>query len=398
MALRCLPLLALTVALVASVSSSTTVDLPIGPAEHLTEKDPDSGATLTYLSTATTAESNLYFHERSWTADGKAILFQSQREQGGLMLYLTHGGGLVSVGHALGGLSGATATIAGCGLYALRGQDILHVALDIAVPESPNDMASQVRATVRTLATLPEYEHVTSLNENCSGTLLSVGLEGGALGPTPVILTVDTRTGEVQEVCRPTNAVSRLQHVQWSHTDPNTLSYAGVKPRLMVVDIRDGHPRSVYPEWAEELVTHESWWVRDQIIFCGGTRPKPTEDSHVKLLDLQTGVVRVVGAGTWWAEGKPEAVSRYNWWHADGSDDGRWIVADNWHGDIALFEAKTTRQRLLTRNHRIYGKGTHPHVGFDRAGKSVIFVSHKRGNPDVCVATLPETWQRENPS
>lgn len=31
----------------------------------------------------------------------------------------------------------------------------------------------------------------------------------------------------------------------------------------MVVDIREGNPRRVYPEWAGELVTHESWWVND---------------------------------------------------------------------------------------------------------------------------------------
>lgn len=397
MPLRCLYLQLLTFALV-TMAPATSLDLPLLPAEHQIESDPDSGATLTYLSTAPTTERNLYFHERSWTADGQAILFHSQRDEGGLMLYLTHSGELVPVGHVLGGLSGATAAITGCGFYALRGREILHVTLDITIPPDPDQKPTRARAQVRTLATLPDFHHVTSLNENCAGTLLSVGLEGGAMGPTPVILTVDTRQGDIQEVCRPTNAVSRLQHVQWSHTDPYTLSYAGIKPRLMVVDVRDGHPKSVYPEWADELVTHESWWVRDQLIFCGGTRPKPTEDSHVKLLDLKTGVVRVIGAGAWWAKGEPEAISRYNWWHADGSDDGRWIVADNWHGDIALFEGKTSRQRLLTRDHRSYGKGIHPHVGFDRDSTSVIFVSHKRGNPDVCVATIPETWQRENPS
>ncbi len=97
-------------------------------------------------------------------------------------------------------------------------------------------------------------------------------------------------------------------------------------------------------------------------------------------------------------EGSPSDIARYNWWHADGSDDGRWIVADNWHGDIALFEGKTTRLRILTSGHRTYGKGNHPHVGFDRAGKSVIFTSHKRGRQDVCIATIPDAWQRENPS
>ncbi|MCF6285141.1 MAG: hypothetical protein L3K26_08120 [Candidatus Hydrogenedentes bacterium] len=375
------------------------VILPVLPAEHQVEKDPETGATLTYLSDNPGADSNLYFHERSWTADGAAILFNSSREKGGLMAYLTATGELVPVGHALGGLSGVTASAAGCGLYGIRGRDVLRIALEISPSDDPSRQPSSVVAIERVITTLPDAEKTTTLSENSAGTLLSVGLEGGEIGSVPAIMTIDIQSGAITEVCRAANAaVSGIQHVQWSHTDPNILSYAGHKPRLMVVDIREGHPRAVYPEWVEELVTHESWWVQDQIIFCGGTHPEPTVNSHVKLLDLKTGTVRIVGGGSWWAGGSPSEIARYNWWHADGSDDGRWIVADNWHGDIMLFEGKTTRPRLLTGNHRTYGKGAHPHVGFDRAGRSVIFTSHKRGNPDVCVATIPETWQRENPS
>jgi hypothetical protein len=32
-------------------------------------------------------------------------------------------------------------------------------------------------------------------------------------------------------------------------------------------------------------------------------------------------------------------------------------------------------------------------VGWDRQGKQVIFASHKLGNVDVCVATIPQAWQ-----
>ncbi|MCC6489202.1 MAG: hypothetical protein IT364_17005, partial [Candidatus Hydrogenedentes bacterium] len=74
-----------------------------------------------------------------------------------------------------------------------------------------------------------------------------------------------------------------------------------------------------------------------------------------------------------------------------------WVVADNWHGDITVFEAKTTRPHIVTSGHRTYGSGDHPHVGWDRLSKQVIFASHMQGNPDVCVATIPEAWQAANP-
>jgi len=62
-----------------------------------------------------------------------------------------------------------------------------------------------------------------------------------------------------------------------------------------------------------------------------------------------------------------------------------------------LFEGKTTRSHLLTAGHRTYGHGEHPHVGFDRASKQVVFTSEMLGNPDICVATIPQDLQDKNP-
>jgi len=142
-------------------------------------------------------------------------------------------------------------------------------------------------------------------------------------------------------------------------------------------------------------VTHESWWVEDQMLFCGGLHPKPTEDSHVKLLDVRSGETRIIGAGSWWPAGEPTEIAKRNWWHAAGSENGRWVAADNWHGDIMLFEGRTTRPRLLTAGHRTYGNGEHPHVGWDRKGEQVVFTSHMLGDVNVCVATIPQAWQNE---
>ena len=48
--------------------------------------------------------------------------------------------------------------------------------------------------------------------------------------------------------------------------------------------------------------------------------------------------------------------------------------------------------RLLTTDHRIYGSGAHPHVGWDLHGKIVEFTSNKLESPDVCIAELPDEW------
>jgi hypothetical protein len=74
-------------------------------------------------------------------------------------------------------------------------------------------------------------------------------------------------------------------------------------------------------------------------------------------------------------------------------------VADTFHGDIALFEGTTTRPRLLTTGHRTFGGGTHPHPGWDRRGKQVIFSSNMLSDKvNACVANIPENWQTQNPA
>lgn len=384
--------------LIAAWVSAAADEYPITvlPAEHKSMTDPATGTQLTFLTTDPAKDNNLYFHERSWLADGAVILFNSTRENGGLMGYVVSTGELLRLTTPSGGLGGATAAITGCGFYALRGREAVQFTLKIEPSEDPANTPSKANLVERVICTLPEGSGGTGLNESCDGRHLSIGLSGGVVGAEPAIYIIDIVQGSARELCRPPDPPGYAYHVQWSHTNPNLISYAALAQRLMVVDIRDGIPRNVYKAWPDELVTHESWWVNDQILFCGGVHPYPTEESHVKVLNITTGEVRIIGAGAWWPEASPETIAQYNWWHSDGSDDGRWVVADNWHGDIMLWEAKTTRPRLLTAGHRTYGKGDHPHVGFDRASRAVVFTSHMLGNEDVCIAEIPAAWQSEN--
>jgi len=374
--------------------TAAPIELSVLPPEHVRVKDDVTGAELLFITSDPAADLNLYFHERSWLSDESMLLFTSNREHGGLMGYITATGELVRLATPEGNLTAATADVKRPVFYALRGREVIEASPQITLSTSP-DVRSKVLLSVRVIAQVPERP-ATSLNGNCDGSRLALGIVGPGENPDAAIYTIDVNSGEVNEVCRIPNPPGFGGHVQWSHDNPYLLSFAGRINRLMVVDIRDKTPRAVYEEREHELVTHESWWVDNQLMFCGGTHPKPTEDSHVKLLNIDTGTVRIVGAGAWWESATPEEIAKRNWWHASGSDYGRWVAADNWHGDIMVFEGKTTRPRLLTQNHRTYGKGEHPHVGWDRRGKAVVFTSEKQGNPDVCVAFIPEQWQREN--
>jgi hypothetical protein len=293
-------------------------------------------------------------------------------------------------------LLGTTAAGDRPAFLALRDNCLIEITLDAILSTDPAKTRSKVTAHERVLGVIPDQSGGLELSENCESRVAAVGGVWKDTG-APGIVLVDETTGNVKKLCGIDDSIGYNGHLQWSHTDPNIISFAGRVARLWVVDARDGKQKNVYKEAEGELVTHESWWVNDQLIFCGGTHPMPTEDSHVKVLDTHTGSVRVIGTGSWWQGATPEQLAKVNWWHSDGSDDGRWVVADNWYGDIMLFEGKTTRPHLLTGGHRTYGHGDHPHVGFDRACRQVVFTSGLLGNANVCVATIPKDWQEKNP-
>jgi len=393
-----------------------TYPLEVLPAEYRHEVDPDTGAALTWLTTDPGSDTNLYYHARSWLADGSLILFTSEREDGGLMGYLTATGELVRFSTAAGPLTGATAAAAKNSVYGVRDGHAVEVVLEVTPSDDPASRPSQVTATERMICALPASRQGIELRENIDGAWLAFRVnETEDAGPR--IYTIDTVSGALHMLLALPAAAGPIAHVQWSRTTPHLLSfnnmmhgetftparsasegpqdYLNRSQRLWVVDVRDPVPQNIYEALEGELVTHVVWWVDDQMIFCGDVQTDTSigDASHVKAIDVHSGVVRVLGAGSWWPAGPRSEIARRNWWHASGSDDGRWIVADNWHGDLVLFEGKNTRPHLLTQGHRTFGSGTHPHPGWDRKGEQVIFGSDKLGAPNVCIATVPEALQ-----
>jgi len=403
----------------ATLAAGNAYPLEVFAPEHKRMTDPTTGAELLFLTTAPGNDANLYFHEHSWLADESVILFTSSRTNGSLMGYVTATGELIRFNTPQGPLGAATAAAKGNAVFAARGRSIVELKLSIQPSATPATHRSRVTATERVLCTLLDGSPSTALNPSCDGEYVALGVTGfldATRGPT--ICKINLKTGKLTEVCRLPQPPGYGGHVQWSRTNPHLISFAGGRgptgdvagpvhsstgpedyagrgQRLWVVDIRDGVPRNIYLAEEGELVTHESWWVNDQILFCGGksAMPAPAVLSHVKALNIYSGEVRIAGAGSWWPEASPEAAAKLNWWHVAGSADGRWIAADNWHGDIMLFEGKTTRPHLLTSGHRTYGKGEHPHMGWDRKGEKVVFASHLLGDLKVCVATIPKAWQ-----
>ena len=374
------------------------------PAEREITVDEVTGVRIIFVTTHESADRNLYFHERSWLPDGSMLVFVSRRtgrtEPFG---YVETTGELVQLGLSDDPPgSGFSASRYTNSLYLIRDGAVYDWAVELV----PGGVGERTKVTVRErmICRLPPGIRLkSSVNENADGTYLSVGIQRSD-DDTNEIVAIEKATGKIVTVTRvPWN----ISHVQFSWTDPQMImfarSYEG-GDRAPMTNPEDRHCRFWFADFSDrpawpgywqrpgELVTHECWWVNGLVTFCGGQRD---EESHVKIFDPQTGVVRIVGAGSWWADGTPFELSRRNWWHAAGDPRGKWVAADNWHGDIVLFDAKTTEERLVTQGHRTYGSGAHPHVGWAPNGDRVVFTSNRKGNADVCIAIIPENWQNE---
>lgn len=382
----------------APVSAGVTpFPLAVLPAEHKKITDPQTGAELTFLTTDPAADTNLYYEQRSWFSDSSLILFLSSRKDGGVMGYLTATGELVRITTPKGGLGGPTAARDRNSLFAMRGSDVVEVALNIQPSANPAVTPSRVTATERVICTIPDSygPSNTALTESCDGKYLAVGVGGrgdNKVRPDGCVLVISVQDGKIDELHR-TAAANFSGHVVFSRANPNLVSFGDAGCWLHVKDITTKQTVFKHKQVEGEFATHHCWWVGDTITFCGGFHPQPNEDADVKVIDIHSGEVRIIGKGSWWPEAKPIELAHLNWWHSCGHEGGRWVAADNWHGDIGIFHAKTTRTYWLTRGHRTYGKGQHPEVGWDRNGEQVIFASHMLGNVDVCVATIPQAWQ-----
>ncbi len=391
MALRvALLTLCATLAGLGPASADSVYPLTVLPPEHKTITDPLTGAQLLFVTTHPAEDRALYFHQRSFLADNSAVIFHSWRPDGGLFAYLFATGELVRLVGPEGRPMGPTAARDGSRILGYIGRKVIEWTLDVQLSPDLSAAPSKATATERVIATLPDFmgPHM-EVNENSDGTLLAVPVDlNDKPQPDRGIAIVNIRTGDVRLL----RGIWHAGHIQFSRQSPYLLSYAGMKERLWVIDLRDGEPRLIHPEAPRELVAHECWWINDTLTFCGGYRKG---ESHVKVIDPRTGEVRIVGPGVWvpWRDPGDDVLNRWNWWHAAGYQGGAWIVADNWYGDLVLFDGHTTQMRRLTLGHRKYGLGQHPEPGWDRTGRKIVFSSQMLGPSDVCVATIPDSWQ-----
>ena len=177
-----MPLLMLVVLLNRpAIAQETTFAIKVLPSEAKQMKDPDTGVSLLFLTTNPANDQNLYYEQRSWLADSSVILFNSSRTNGGLMGYVTKTGELLRLSPPEGAYGGPTGANLKNSFYAIRGNKVVEVFLDIEYGPAG---VSKAAARERVIASLSEefMPPNTALSENSDGTLLALGVGGRGAG------------------------------------------------------------------------------------------------------------------------------------------------------------------------------------------------------------------------
>ncbi|MBC2607972.1 PD40 domain-containing protein [Pelagicoccus albus] len=432
-----MPFLSLLVAGAALLSTQALSASPIGtrlPSEKKVISDPVTGVELAFLTSKQAGDSKIYQTHPQWTADGKWLIFRSDRIAGEALAVNEETGDIVQVTE--GGYFGML-TIAqkAMKLYVMRDpaspadaqprygsndadKAIVEIDLESLFADSAAGTLKDQSAYQRTVGMVDASMGAggdMTIDANDDLIYFRIGREEAAkyipegteifenygprnmgAGPTG-IASMDIETGEIEIVAALPFQLGHIQSNPWKSREIVACWETGGKSpqRTWVVTVGE-EPRILYPEADYEWVTHEAIITKDEVAIAimghrapgtvddwgpSATREKPT---GLGIVNLRTGEMRIAG----------QTRSGSGLWHVSGSPDGRWAVGDDFSRSLYLIDRTTDEMMLLTTGHKPTARD-HVHPTFSRDGTKIQIQSAMLSEDDrsmnICVVYLPDS-------
>ncbi|HEX7470289.1 MAG TPA: hypothetical protein VF437_06095 [Verrucomicrobiae bacterium] len=411
------------------------------PSEKMTYVDKVTGFPVTVLTTNTANDQKIYQTHPQWTADGKYIIFRSNRATNGtqpfavnestgeiiqlsdnpnnnsstlnlarksMKLYFLRGGGR---GNPSTNENAAVATNAGG-----RGGQTQIIELNLAklFADSEAGTMKEPSAYERVCATLPPgMRESGGFGLDADEKFAYIGVRGGDVGShlatnTVLVQTADGQrmgagpggirsvnleTGEIKVII---DVPFNMGHVQVNPWTPGEIIYChetgGDAPQRIWTVMADGSGnRPLYVETPDEWVTHEAVITKDEVVFnIIGHQPKlRTKPTGIAVINLRNNEMKLFGQVE---AGQGAGEQGRGFWHSNGSPDGRWLVGDTFAGNVWLINRKTGEMTLLTTDHKMRPDHTHPTFSTD--SKRILIQSGLLSNGqslDLMVIPIPET-------
>jgi hypothetical protein len=313
------------------------------PSEERTYKDAVTGLEVTMLTTSPAKDDKIYQTHPNWTADGRYIVFMSDRggtnqyyalsEQTGSIVQLTDDEGP----------GNATLSRTENRMYYVAGRRIWDLDIDSILKGDGPEHESGFRKRVADFPDNAKLSGTITLDSDEKTIYLGVEYSEKSWG----LLALDIGTGKYSKVI---DTDFRIGHCQAHPSRSGLIMYCwetgGDSPQrtwLVNADGRGNGP--FYKETYDEWVTHEIWWGSDKALFTIWPKNqemlrKPHGIAYVTLEDRSLHIL-----------------SQKKYWHVGGSPDGKWAV----------------------------GATVHPHPSFSPDGSKVLFCSQKNDNWDLCL-------------
>lgn len=316
-----------------------------------TYRDPKSGLEIVEIAPPGTGTTNLYYHFSNFTADDSNIIFGAAGADGQAQVYRYE----VATGKTQVVTSGAGVAASNACPHPKNARLLLY----------PRGRAVEeidiFTGKVRRIGELPEPSIGGPGQPTFSHDMKSIaGVRKRDAANWEVGL-MDLATGAWRTVASVGFQVGHVQH----HPSEPLIFYVwetgGYAPqRTWVVNADGTANRPFYyttdrQKWVtplKEWMTHESWVPRT---------------GDMTLIMDKVGIVIADRSG----QGK--RLLPGNYWHVRASEDGRYLLADDFDGNLFLIETATDSRRLIASGLRDTVRAVHAHASFDRSGKRVLF-------------------------
>ena len=410
------------------------------PSERKVIKDPKTGVELVFLTSKSgTGDSKIYQTHNQWTADGRWVIFRSNRVKGEAMAVNEETGDIVQVteGGYIGMLCVARKSM---NLYIMReqkdkqvkrtGMEVVEINLGRLLSDSENGKLKKKTAYERICGVIPaemcsegdmaldgseqmiyfrldkEFARKYPIAEQIAPNFgpRNMGAGPGGIGK------MDLNTGKAEPVV----AVHfKVGHIQGNPWHPGEVIFCwetgGKAPQRTWMCNADGtNLRPIYRETEHDWVTHEAVISENELVIAIiGHRPiNKGEKRNI------AGLESFATSDDWGPSGTKEyatgiavvnmrtreltlegQVPGDNFWHVAGSQDGHWVAGDDFARELWLIDRHTGERILLTAGHKTTARD-HVHPTFKPDGTEIeiqsAMLSEDGRSMNICIVRLPE--------
>lgn len=373
------------------------------PSENLTIIDPVTKVKVIALTTSRHGSSKIYQDHPNWTADGKYIVFSSNRNTsaGGNLTFANSATGTGKQFYAISMdtyeiiqvttgknvkdlLLGHKKNVA----YHIRNNQVIELSLGDLIADSNRgkvkDSANYERIITSIPTDLKPGGMCLDVNDNKIYFSTMAGENRSAIysvdfpsKKTTKLLEVPFRTGHFQ--ANPYVSGEMMYCWETGGDSPQRMWILSVDQNGKVVN------RPIYKEKEDEWVTHEVFAGPDNVLFniMGHLDRLQKNQTGIKLLNIRTNESKFLG----------QAKELGGYWHATGTKDLKWAVGDSFDGNIYRINVESGETKLLTTGHRPntqspFSSQAHAHQSISPDGKWVLFNSSLLTQSDIMMVPL----------